>query len=122
MTYPKYIIDTSTKGNTPSPSNTILEHEENNIDEESTVEHDPILTNSSSKNRSLVDIDENKERRKSNENDNNNYNSVSLNRIVAPVKKIGLQDMIKILILHLARKGLLTASLKYPCLCIPILD
>ena len=73
MTYPKYIIDTSTKGNTPSPSNTILEHEENNIDEESTVGHDPILTNSSSKNRSLVDIDGNRERRKSNENNNNNY-------------------------------------------------
>ena len=87
MTYPKYIVDASTECNTPSPSNAILENEENNIDKESTVEHDPILKNSSSKNRSLVDIDENKERRKSNENDNNNYNSASLNRIVAPVKK-----------------------------------
>ena len=45
MAYPNYLVDASTKDSEPSIFIVILEHEEHNIDEESTSEHDPLLTN-----------------------------------------------------------------------------
>ena len=80
-TYPDYLVGASTKGLVPSMSNAILDHEEQNIDEESTDTHDPLITNPSSNNRSSVDIDGPKDRRKSNENTNNKYNNASLVRL-----------------------------------------
>ena len=115
--YPNYVVYASTKGTIPSISIAILEHEEHNIDEKSTAEQDPLLTNPSSKNRSSVDIDGNKDRRNSNENNNNNndnnYNNASLARLADPVDKYRATRHDKDSnFTSLARKVLLSATTK----------
>ena len=117
MAYPNYLVDASTKGTIPGNSIAILEHEEHNIDEESTAEYDPLLTNPSSTNRSSVDIDGNKDRRNSNENNNNNndnnYNNASLARLADPVDKYRATRHDKDSnFTSLARKVLLSATTK----------
>ena len=87
MAYPNYLVDASTKGTIPGNSIAILEHEEHNIDEKSTAEQDPLLTNPSSKNRSSVAIGGNKKRRKKNDNNNNKYNNASFARLADPGDK-----------------------------------
>ena len=85
--YPNYVVYASTKGTIPSISIAILEHEEHNIDEKSTAEQDPLLTNPYSKNRSSVAIGGNKKRRKKNDNNNNKYNNASFARLADPGDK-----------------------------------